>query len=56
MAIWLDLWTLTFWEAADCPLDPPKVSCLQRGQQHPSCGVPCLAPQNVNLSLGSVDI
>ena len=30
------LWTLTFWETVDIPLDPHKVKLLQRGQQQPS--------------------
>ena len=33
LAVWLDLWTFTFWETADFPLDPQKVNFLRRVQQ-----------------------
>ena len=30
-SLWLDLWTLTFWEAVDFPLDPHKVTLVAEG-------------------------
>ena len=31
MATWSDLWSLTFWEPLDLPLDPPKVTPFAEG-------------------------
>ena len=33
MAIWLDLWDLTFWETVDFPLHPESARILQPRQE-----------------------